>query len=356
MIKCLKVSNFTNFSLKQIALGGRSENLHNQDSSTQNLYGRKIMFTRRIVMGLVAATALAGSSVMTFAEDKPYIALVSKGFQHQFWQAVKIGAEQAAEELGAEVTFEGPDGEGAVDRQMDMISAAIAKKPTAIGIAAIDSQATVPLLKTAQKDGIPVIAFDSGVASDIPLTTASTDNLASAALAADKLAELIGGSGQIAIVSFDQTSQTGIERRDGFVNQIKASHGDIQIVAIEYGGGDHLKSAEITKTLLQAYPDLKGIFGTNEGSAIGVAIGKKESSSDVVVVGYDSGKAQTDAVRDGTIAGAITQNPVGIGYEVVKAGIAASKGEKLEPHIDTGFYWYDKSNIDDPTIQAVLYD
>ncbi|MDF1775214.1 MAG: ABC transporter substrate-binding protein [Rhizobiaceae bacterium] len=314
------------------------------------------MFTRRTIIGLLAATTMMGSASFAVAQEKPYIALVSKGFQHQFWQAVKIGAEQAAEEFDVTVTFEGPDGEGAVDRQLDMISAAMAKKPSALGIAAIDSQATVPLLKRAQKDGIPVIAFDSGVASDIPVATASTDNLASAALAADKLAELIGGSGKVAIVSFDQTSQTGIERRDGFVDQMKSAHPDVEIVSIEYGGGDHLKSAEITKTLLQAYPDLKGIFGTNEGSAIGVAIGKKESGSDVVVIGYDSGKAQTDAIRDGTIAGAITQNPVGIGYETVKAGVAAAKGQSVPKHIDTGFYYYDKSNIDDPKIAAVLYD
>lgn len=315
------------------------------------------MFKRKkILIGLLAATTLAISASSAVAQDKPYIALVSKGFQHQFWQAVKLGAEQAAEELGATVTFEGPEGEGAVDRQMDMISAAISKKPAALGIAAIDSQAAVPLLKRAQKDGIPVIAFDSGVASDIPLTTASTDNLASAALAADKMSELVGGSGKIAVVSFDQTSQTGIERRDGFVDKVKADHKDLEIVAIEYGGGDHLKSAEITKTLLQAHPDLKGIFGTNEGSAIGVAIGKKEAGSDVVVVGYDSGKAQTDAIREGIIAGAITQNPVGMGYETVRAGLAAANGEALEKHIDTGFYWYDLSNIDDPVIQSVLYD
>ncbi|MEP5152336.1 ABC transporter substrate-binding protein [Planktotalea sp.] len=314
------------------------------------------MFNRRTLIGALAATSILGGAGAAFAEDKPYVALISKGFQHQFWQAVKIGAEQAAEEFGATVTYEGPDGEGAVDRQMDMISAAMAKKPSALGIAAIDSQATVPLLKRAQADGIPIIAFDSGVASDIPVTTASTDNLASARLAADKLAELIGGSGKVAVVSFDQTSQTGIERRDGFVEQIEAAHSGVEIVAIEYGGGDHLKSAEITKTLLQAYPDLKGIFGTNEGSAIGVAIGKKETGSDIVVIGYDSGKAQTDAIREGVIAGAITQNPVGIGYETVKAGIAAAKGESVPAHIDTGFYYYDASNIDDPKIAAVLYD
>ncbi len=314
------------------------------------------MFTRRLLIGLVAATAISGAVGPGFAEDKPYIALVSKGFQHQFWQAVKVGAEKAAAEFNVDVTYEGPDGEGAVDRQMDMISAALAKKPAALGIAAIDSQATVPLLMQAKEAGIPVIAFDSGVASDIPVTTASTDNLASAALAADKMAELIGGEGKVAVVSFDQTSQTGIERRDGFVNQIAKAHPGIEIVAVEYGGGDHLKSAEITKTLLQAYPDPKGIFGTNEGSAIGVAIGKKEVGSKVVVVGYDSGKAQTDAIRDGTIAGAITQNPVGIGYETVKAGVMAAKGEAVPAHIDTGFYWYDATNIDDPTIAAVLYE
>ncbi len=167
---------------------------------------------------------------------------------------------------------------------------------------------------------------------------------------------MIGDAGKVAVVSFDQTSQTGIERRDGFVAQIAAAHPNIQIVAIEYGGGDHLKSAEITKALLQAHPDLKGIFGTNEGSAIGVGIGKKEVGSNIVVVGYDSGKLQTDMIRDGTIAGAITQNPVGIGYETVKAAVMAIKGEAVPAHVDTGFYWYDKSNIDDPVIKPNLYD
>jgi len=314
------------------------------------------MFTRRTLMGLAAAAVLLGTTSLTMAADKPYIALISKGFQHQFWQAVKQGAEQAAKDFDVIVTFEGPDGEGAVDRQLDMISTALSKHPAALGIAAIDSQATVPLLQQFKDAGIPVIAFDSGVASDIPITSASTDNLASAALAADKMAELIGGEGEIAIVSFDQTSQTGIERRDGFVAQIKAKYPKITIVDIEYGGGDHLQSAEITKAILQAHPNLKGIFGTNEGAAIGVAIGKKEAKSNIVVVGYDSGADQIAAIKDGTIAGSITQNPVGIGYETVKAAVAAIKGEKVPAHIDTGFYWYDKTNLDDPKIKPDLYN
>jgi ribose transport system substrate-binding protein len=170
------------------------------------------------------------------------------------------------------------------------------------------------------------------------------------------MAELIGGEGKVAVVAHDQTSRTGIDRRDGFVNRIKDAYPNIEIVSIQYGGGDQLQSTEITKSILLANPDLKGIFGTNEGSAIGVANGKQELGSDVVVIGFDSGAAQKDMIESGVMAGAITQNPVGIGYQTVQAAVAALKGESLPPVIDTGFYYYDKDNMNDPEIAAVLYD
>ncbi|MFT4012556.1 MAG: ABC transporter substrate-binding protein [Paracoccus sp. (in: a-proteobacteria)] len=314
------------------------------------------MFTRRALMGAVAALSLLGGGQSAFAQDRMYVALISKGFQHQFWQAVKQGADRAGTDLGVEVSFDGPDNETQVDKQMDMLAAALAKKPAAIGLAALDSQALIPQLKQAQAAKIPVIAFDSGVEGDIPVATASTDNLAASALAADRMAELLGGEGRIAVIGHSQTSTTGIDRRDGFLNRINEKYPQIEVVATEYGDGDQLKSTEITKAILAANPDIKGIFGTNEGSAIGVLNGVREMGAKIVVIGFDSGKAQKDAIRDGVMAGAITQNPVGIGYETVKAAVAAARGEAVPKRIDTGFYWYDKSNIDDPKIAAVLYD
>ncbi len=316
------------------------------------------MITRRTVLqGMTAAALALSTGTAAFAQDEVYIPLISKGFQHQFWQAVKAGADQAAEEFGVKVTFEGPDNETMVDKQIDMLAAALANNPSAIGFAALDSQAAIPLLKQAQEKGIPVVAFDSGVDSDIPVTTATTDNLAAAALAADKMAELIGGSGQVAVVAHDQTSRTGVDRRDGFLNQMKDKYPDIEVVTVQYGDGDHLKSTEITKAILTSNPDLKGIFGTNEGSAIGVVNAVKETGTEgLIVIGYDSGVAQKDAIKDGTMAGAITQNPVGIGYETVKAAVGAINGEELPKVIDTGFYWYDATNMDSPEIAAVLYD
>lgn len=289
---------------------------------------------------------------------KPYIPVISKGFQHQFWQAVKSGAEKAAADLNVTITFEGPENESQVDKQIEMLQAALDKKPQAICFAALDSKAAIPLLDKAKAANIPVVGFDSGVDSDVPVATAATDNLKAAAFAADKMAELIGGEGEVAVIVHDQTSRTGIDRRDGFVNQIKAKYPKITIVDIQYGGGDQLKSTDLAKAIIQAHPNLKGFFGANEGSIIGVLNGVKESGKEgkITVIGYDAGKQQKDAVRSGVEAGAITQDPVGIGYKCVEAAVKALKGEKIDKTIDTGFKWYDKSNVDSADLKQLLYD
>jgi ribose transport system substrate-binding protein len=305
-----------------------------------------------VAVGALMAVGLSAGA----RADEAYIPLICKGFQHQFWQSVKAGAEQSAKENSVKITFEGPETEAMVDKQIDMLSAALAKKPNALGFAALDSKAAIPLLKKAQSEKIPVIAFDSGVDSDIPVTTCRTDSVAAAATAADKMAEAIGESGEIGVIVHDQTSRTGIDRRDGFVNRIKEKYPNIKIIGVQYGSGDHLKSAEIAKAMIQANPNLKGIFGANEGSAEGAAIGVKESGKKLVLIGFDSGKEQKDAIRSGAMLGAITQNPYGIGQCTVESAVKALKGEKLPTVIDTGFYWYDKTNIDDPKIAAVLYD
>ncbi|RKP57234.1 BMP family ABC transporter substrate-binding protein [Cohnella endophytica] len=308
--------------------------------------------------GNASPAAASPSKAAAAPEGKMYIPIISKGFQHQFWQAVKIGAEKAAAELNVDITFEGPETEAQVDKQLEMLQVALDKKPAAIGFAALDSQASIPLLKKAQEGKIPVVAFDSGVDSDIPVSAVATDNAVAAGVAADKMAELIGGAGEVAIIAHDQTSRTGVDRRDGFKKRIEEKYPNIKIVDIQYGGGDHLKSTDLAKAIMQAHPNLKGIFGTNEGSAIGVinAVSEAKMQGKITVIGYDSGKAQIDAIKSGLMAGAVSQNPVGIGYETVKAAVAAAKGETVQPKIDSGFVWYDKTNIDSDEVKAVLYE
>ncbi|HHV93975.1 MAG TPA: ABC transporter substrate-binding protein [Firmicutes bacterium] len=315
--------------------------------------------SRKFLVAALSVVMLAALlSCWAYAQEKPYIAMISKGFQHQFWQAVKLGAEMAAEEFGVEITFEGPESESQVDKQIDMLQAALAKNPAALCIAALDSKAVIPLLEQAHAAGIPIIGFDSGVDSDIPLATAATDNYAAGALAADHMAELIGYEGEVALIVHDQVSHTGVMRRDGFVDRIKEAYPNIKIVDIQYGGGDHLRSTDLAKAIIQAHPNLKGFFGANEGSAIGVvnAVIEMNMQGKIVVIGFDSGRLQLDAIRSGVMAGAITQNPIGIGYEAVKAAYMAINGEPVEKVIDTGFYWFDKTNMDADHIKPLLYE
>ncbi len=178
---------------------------------------------------------------------------------------MKAGSEQAAADLGVEITFEGPESESQVDKRLEMVQAALAKNPSALCIAALDSKALIPLLEEADAAGIPVIGFDSGVDSDILVTTAATDNIAAAGMAADKMAELIGGEGQVAVIVHDQTSRTGIDRRDGFLNRMAEAYPDIEIVDVQYGGGDHLRSTDLAKAIIQAHPDLKGFLEPTKG-------------------------------------------------------------------------------------------
>ena len=285
------------------------------------------------------------------------IYLVSKGFQHRFWQAVKEGAEQAGEELGYKVNFVGPQDETKVTEQTDQLKSALDSGPAAIGFAALDSKAAADLLTEINGKGIPVVAFDSGVESDIPVTTVQTDNKKAAEEAAKHMIELLKGKkGSVGMVCHDSTSTTGKQRCEGFKEYFKANApADLKLLD-EQIAGEVTKAADTSLSIIQANSDIVGMYGSNEAAASGIVQGVAESGKDVTVVGFDSGKTQIDAIKAGSEAGAVTQSPVKIGYYTVKAAVAALNGAELPKVIDSGFAWYDKMNIDNPEIKANLYE
>ena len=98
------------------------------------------------------------------------------------------------------------------------------------------------------------------------------------------------------------------------------------------------------------------MYGSNEAAASGVVQGVGETGKDVTVVGFDSGKTQIDAIKAGKEAGAVTQSPQRMGELTVKAAIAAINGASLPTVIDSGFAWYDQTNIDSDEIKGNLYE
>lgn len=315
-----------------------------------------------MLVGLCACAAKApaeSTDTQTADTNKPYVAMIALGYSHQFWQAVKQGAEKAAEEYGVRITFEGPEQETQVDKQVDMLKTAVQNKPNAICMAAIDVESVTAILQEQKDAGVPIVAFDAGLGSELPQVTCSVDNAAAGALAAQHAAEIVGENGKVAILGHTETVQDGVARVQGFVDEITKNHPGIEIVDIQYADGDQMKSAEALKGMLTANPDIQLVYTTNEGACVGAYNGMKELGviGSVQLIGFDSSAALKAGIKSGEIIGAITQDPITEGYKTVEAAVKLMNGEKVdETFIDTGFYWYDKDNMDDAAIAPCLYD
>lgn len=325
------------------------------------------------------------------------IEVVAKGFQHQFWKAVNTGAENAAKDLNAKITFQGPENETAVQEQVQMLANAVNKKPAAIAFAALDTKASVDLLNQAKSANIPIVGFDSGV-PDAPegtiVANASTDNIAASALAAEKLypeieAKLKEASAdkkvRVGIVSQEVNSASISDRTKGFIDKLieEASKLDNLKDKIAVVGNDKfandVKEGDAALVIDLAVPanvtdaegqtqaqtllnkdDLIAIYGSNEFGAKSIinannAVGGKLGKDKIIGIGFDSGAVQIDAIKKGVLFGSVTQDPISIGYKAVELAVKSAKGEKVED-VDTGAVWYNADNVDDDEVKALLYE
>lgn len=321
--------------------------------------------------------------------------IVSKGFQHQYWQAVKKGAEEKAKELGVTINFVGPDSESNYDQQLQQLNSAINAKPAAIGLAALDTKTCLEAIQTAMDAGIPIIGFDSGV-PDAPegsvWANCATDNYAAGELAAEETYKLIkekiasaSGKVRIGVLSQDAVSESvgnrglgfidkmgtlvtgdgktiSVVGNDKFVNDSKvekkgSEDADVVIEVLVPAKVDSAMSATDCQALLNK-ADTICIYGSNQHSAEAMVTGDEnfgKLGKDVVGVGFDSGVVVKGAVESKQFAGAITQAPVAMGAAVVQQLYNAVTTGKAED-VDTGCQWFTADNMKNPEIDQNLYD
>ncbi|MGI6176556.1 MAG: ABC transporter substrate-binding protein [Christensenellales bacterium] len=330
-----------------------------------------------LMLALVFALALAGCAESGSGEvsqapetsdggggetkdDDIYIAAFSKGYQHVFWVRIQEGMQEACDEYGARMTYEAPDEGQNVDVQVEQIEAALGRNPDAILIASVDAKAIVPAIEAANAQGVPVFTFDSDSESKLIKAFYGTGNYAGGQLAAENMAKFIQGKGKVAIVANDQTSNSIVERRDGFMDYMEENHPDIEIVDIQYNDDDSFKSTEICTTFLLTHDDLAGIYGCGQSSSEGMvtAVNEQGMSGEVVCVGFDSGNLLLNAVKDGTLTGAVTQNPYNMGYICAKGALeyVVDGKEPAQYFNDSGSAFYTKDNIDSEEIQGMVYE
>ncbi len=284
------------------------------------------------------------------------IAIVSKGYQHEFWRTVEAGAKQAADELGIEISYIGPEKESEIGKQVSMVENEVLKKPTALLLAALDQNALRPIAQKVVDSGTILVTFDSNIAGGIESSFVATDNIQVGVKAAQKMIKLIGKEGIVGIVAHNAGTSTAIERTNGFINEMK-KHPKIKLLNTKYSDGDKLKALSITQDIVTANPEIKGIYGTNEGAAVGVgrAIAEMNKSNSIVVIGVDSSAEEITLLKEGAIKAMIVQNPFNMGYMAVKTAMLVVEGKMVNKRIDTGSIVVTIENLENEDIQRVLF-
>ncbi len=309
---------------------------------------------------MLVSAAIVGCSLALACKrpttGKPVIAVIPKGVAHFFWQSVHAGAEAAAKESNIEIIWKGPAQETDYSGQINIVEDAINRRVNGIVLAPSHRDALVPIVERAQRDGIPVTIFDSGIGTNHYVSYVATDNRQGGVVAAERLGQKLGGKGKIAVLGMKAGSVSTDEREQGFQDAIKQKSPGIQIVTFQYGESDRAKSLDRATDILTAHSDLDGMFASNEPSSVGAvqAIKQKGLAGKVVLVGFDSSPNLVDDLKAGSIDSLVLQNPFKMGYEAVRAMVEKLNGRQPPRQIDTGVKLLTRENLNTPEMQELL--
>lgn len=264
------------------------------------------------------------------------IALITMDSVDQHWITLNDGAQKAAGELGVEVTLMAPNTKDDA-QQIECVNNAVAGGYQAIIVAANGPDAISSALKEAVSAGIKIVYVDSPANVDAEATF-STDNKAAGKTAGEemiKALEVAGvTSGNVGIINVNASTQTAVDREGGFREAFDGS--SYTLLETQYGEGDAAKSQSIAENYITQ--GVVGIYGTNEGSTTGAGNAiKAAGNSGIIGVGFDKSDAIQNLILDGYLVCTMAQNPDVMGYEGVKAAVAAINGESLGGKVtDTG--------------------
>ena len=330
-------------------------------------------------------------------EKGSYISIIGKSDGGQYWDAVKEGALQAAEDINKElgyegddeikVTYSGPAKSDDVDEQVSILDEELDRYPVALGISIADMQACEVQFDLAAESDIPVVAFDSGSDYQGLMATVSTDNAEAAAYAAGQMGELLEGKGQIAVFAPDSKSQSVLTRVNSFVKQLEKDYPEIQVVSTYYSDqmeemqetvageikagtyqrgeeaedpqevtAEEITEEDIMDYLFAKYPDLKGCYGVS-GESVELIMETLDrlEKEDVAVMGFDAEEEEVAAMEEGKVDGLVVQNPFGMGYAAVIAAARAACDLNNEAYVNTGYVWLTPDNLESEEIQNMLY-
>ncbi|MCE5310280.1 MAG: substrate-binding domain-containing protein [Acidobacteriales bacterium] len=316
-----------------------------------------MLFTNagRMIAAVGLLCCLLALSPACNRSKKKAIAVIPMGRAHMFWQSVHAGAVAASREAGVDIIWNGPAAETDYTDQIRIVESMISRHVDAIALAPIDSKAMVGVVERAVREGIPVILFDSGLDSDVFLSRVATDNYGAGRLGADRMAKILNGKGKVAMVASQPGAASSTAREKGFEDGIHEKYPGIQIVDKRYGMADFAKSLAVAENMLTAFPDLDGLFSSNEAASVGAAQALKgRPGTKVKMVGFDWNPTLLDGLETGLIDSLIVQQPFQMGYEAVMSAMKKFRGEPVPKIHDLAPRLITRENMKDPDVQAQI--
>lgn len=260
--------------------------------------------------------------------------------QHPFYieLADAMKAEAKAQDVALEVSIANQD----LNKQLADVEDLIVKGVKVLVISPVDSKGVLPAIKKAQDAGIKVITVDVPAEGVDVVSYVGTDNYKGGEKAGELMAKVLDGKGEVAIIDYP-TVQSVVSRIDGFKKALEA-HPDVKVVA-QQTGITRAEALAAAQNMLQANPDIDGIFGFGDDAALAAAVAVKSAGlqDKVKVIGFDGMQEARDAVdSDPVMVGVIQQYPDQMGKQAVLTAIAVMKGEEvpaqqpIEPGVYTG--------------------
>jgi ribose transport system substrate-binding protein len=264
-----------------------------------------------------------------------------------FWQILKEGVEQRAEEDGVTVEVIAlPDDAGVAD-QVSQFEDAVTSGFDGIIMGTIDAVGIVPGIEAANEAGIPVLAVDTAPAGGELIGLVQTDNVAASRLAGEFIAEQLGGAGKVLNLQGDMANQTAQARNQGLHEALDA-HPDITVI----DQSAHWRQDEgftITESILVSDPDLNAIFAANDPPALGAlqALIAAEREGDIFIVGFDAIPDAVEAVKNGQMLATVAQFPRVMGIVGVDLMVRHLNGEEIPALVDSGAMLVTQENAEE---------
>ncbi|MFC9913614.1 substrate-binding domain-containing protein [Streptomyces sp. NPDC127197] len=298
------------------------------------------------VLAAVVAAAIVGATSLLHSGSSSTtqkVGLSLSTLNNPFFVQIRSGAEAEAKKLGVDLTV--TDAQNDASQQANQLQNFTSEGLSSIIVNPVDSDAAGPAVRAANKADIPVVGVDRGVNKADTAALVASDNVEGGELGAKALAEKLGGRGTIVILQGQAGTSASRERGAGFAEGLKAYPG-IKVVAKQPADFDRTKGLDVMTNLLQAHPDIDGVFAENDEMALGAikALGSKAGKS-VQVVGFDGTPDGLKAVEAGTLYASVAQQPKELGRIAVDNALRAAEGEKVSETVKVPVKVVTKENV-----------